>query len=265
MQISIDQTYRFAQNLSRGLCVLRALNEVDGNSATPREISERTSINRTTVKRILETLVLEGYVRFFSADGSYGLSASVKGLSKGYTEESRVLQAASPVINKITEATGLSLRITCPKMYGMAVRDTTHAHSSLSSEFTVGLRHSIPMLLTAAGRAYFSNCSMSDQARMVRGISVAGDNQSPLARNPRLVEQLVARVHDDGYAMNDGDWGERRLGAVAVPIRGRTGKVLASLSMIYPRGAVSRMNIEGEFIPTLFSGARSIEESLAPA
>lgn len=265
MQISIDQTYRYAQNLSRGLCVLRALNEVDGSSATPREISERTSINRTTVKRILETLVMEGYVRFFAADGSYGLAASVMGLSKGYTEESRVLQAASPVIDRIADDTGWSLRVTCPKKHEMVVRDTTHAHSSLSSEFTVGLRRSIPMLLTAAGRAYFSNCSTSDQARMVKGICVVGDKQSPLARNSRLVEQLVARVHDDGYAMNDGDWGERRLGAVAVPIRGRTGKVLASLSMIYPRRAVSQANIEGEFIPALYSGVRSIEESLASA
>ena len=45
--------YAHVQGLTRGLMILRALNESNG-WATPRELSEQTTLHRTTVRRILQ-------------------------------------------------------------------------------------------------------------------------------------------------------------------------------------------------------------------
>lgn len=262
MQQSIDTTYRHVQGLSRGLAILQALNDADSGEATPRELSQMTRLNRTTVKRILETLAEEGFVRSCDCDGRYGLSPKVLLLSRGAPEDARVLSCCAPVMRQLGQDTGWSLRITTPKKDSMVIRDSTHPRSNLSFESWGGLHHSLPMLLTAAGRAFFANSSAPDRERIVDEIRSHRDEQSALANNGKLVDQLTRRVLDDGYAINDGDWGERRLGAVALPIRGQDGRAVASISMLYTRRAVNRATIDDEFVPALRRSVASVESQL---
>jgi DNA-binding IclR family transcriptional regulator len=77
-----------------------------------------------------------------------------------------------------------------------------------------------------------------------------------------LQDELVRRVLDDGYAINDGDWGVRRLGAVGLPIRNREGRVQASICMLYTRRAVTQQLIENEFVPALRASVDCIEACL---
>lgn len=262
MSPSTDTTYRHVQGLSRGLSILRALNETDSGNATPRELSAKTKLNRTTVKRILETLAEEGYVRPCDYDGSYGLAPEVLLLSSGISQELNLLHHASPVMRQLGEETGWSLRISTPQNESMVIRDSNHPSSSLSFESWRGLRSSLPILLTAAGRAYFANSDAEERSRIVEGVRRMKCEQTALANNDRLVEQLTRRVLEDGYAINDGDWGERRLGAVALPIRARSGAVVASLSMLYTRQAVSMNDIDNEFLPALRRSVSCVEAHL---
>lgn len=262
MEVSKESTYPHAQNLSRGLYVLRALNEAPGGDATAREISERTQLNRSTVKRILETLVTDGYVRPCGAGGSYGLMPEVCALSKGLADNSNLLELASPVLRDIATGDRWSMRLTTARHDRMVVRDTTHADSALANESTVGLRRGLPILLTAAGRAFLANCNDAERRQVIDSVMATATEQTPLARNPRLIELMVRRVLDDGYGSNDGDWGGGSVGAVALPIRSPAGRTVACISMLYPRSGMSRTTIEREYIPKLRSGVSQIEASL---
>jgi IclR family mhp operon transcriptional activator len=51
------------RGLARGLQVLRALNAVESGRATSQQISDAIGLHRTTVHRLLETMVEEGFVR----------------------------------------------------------------------------------------------------------------------------------------------------------------------------------------------------------
>ena len=57
-----DSDYKTVRGLSRGLALLNALNRLDGG-ASPTRLAELTGLHRTTVRRLLETLQDEGYVR----------------------------------------------------------------------------------------------------------------------------------------------------------------------------------------------------------
>ena len=54
--------YREVRGLSRGLAVLRALNAMPGGIGSVADVARATSLHRTTVKRLLETLMAEGLV-----------------------------------------------------------------------------------------------------------------------------------------------------------------------------------------------------------
>ena len=58
-----DTDYKDVRSLSRGLTLLQALNRAPGGTATTTSLSQSCNIHRTTVKRLLETLRADGYVR----------------------------------------------------------------------------------------------------------------------------------------------------------------------------------------------------------
>lgn len=255
--------YRHVQGLSRGLAILRVLNQSGPGGSSPRELGEATRLHRTTVKRLLETLVEQGYVRPSNSDGNYGLAPDVLALSRGLTEDIQVLCHAAPILKELAEHSGWSLRISTCDADCVVIRDSTHDTSALSFEPWGGLNRRLPMLLTAAGKAYFAFAGQTEQRRTVTALRERRDEQSTIARNDKLLEQLTRRVLDDGYALNDGDWADRRLGGVGVPIRSRDGRVLASMSMLYTRRPVTRQVIDNEFVPALRAGAGRIEALLA--
>src|ERR1039458_256797 len=80
--------------LHRGLVILRAVN--DGH-AQLREISAAAKLPKSTVARMLETLVADGYVAQAVQNG-YHVTARVLTLSRGYTAHEFLLKAAQPVL-----------------------------------------------------------------------------------------------------------------------------------------------------------------------
>jgi IclR family mhp operon transcriptional activator len=81
-----DTEYKTVPGLTRGLQILNALNREDGG-ASPTSLAELTGLHRTTVRRLLETLQDEGYVRRGESDDSFRLSMKVRELSEGFRDE----------------------------------------------------------------------------------------------------------------------------------------------------------------------------------
>jgi len=79
---------RLVRGLLRGLTVLRALNET--NYATAMELSKRTGLPRSTVYRLLDTLMAAGYVGIGARKETYQLTILVRALSDGFNDEAWV-------------------------------------------------------------------------------------------------------------------------------------------------------------------------------
>lgn len=78
--------YKTVRGLSRGLLLLKLLNKFDGG-ATPGLLAEFSGLHRTTVRRLLETLQEEGFVRRSRSDDSFRLTINVRQLSDGFRDE----------------------------------------------------------------------------------------------------------------------------------------------------------------------------------
>ena len=66
--------YTPVQGLSRGLFLLHALNRAPQGWARIAELSAQTGLQRNTVRRLLETLQTEGYVRRPPSDEIFRLN-----------------------------------------------------------------------------------------------------------------------------------------------------------------------------------------------
>jgi IclR family mhp operon transcriptional activator len=256
--------YASVRGLSRGLTVLKALNRMESGRGTALQLSELTGLHRTTVRRLLETLIAEGLVRRSASDDSYRLTLQVRELSEGFNDDDWISTIAAPLMGELLQRVVWPSDLTTPDGDAMIIRETTHRFSPLSfHRAMVGRR--LPMLSTAAGRAYFAYCGDAEREDILNVLrsGAGGEEQAALAHNDAYVSKLVARVRADGYGWNRGDWLEqRKIGAVAVPIR-HGGRVRGSLNVVYLTRALSADEAVKRFVEPLHDIARRVQETLA--
>ena len=253
--------YKNVHGLMRGLALLHALNRAHEGAATTGELSKQTGLHRTTVRRLLETLMREGYVRRSNSDDSYRLSLKVRELSDGFTDDEWISQIASPMLGELLKQVVWPSDLTTASGDAMVIRETTHRFSSLSFHRSmVGRR--MPMLFSASGRAYFAFCDQKERDELHRLMIESDDENSALARNPALLQRMVAKVQADGYGTNYGEWKrEEHVAAIAVPIRYQ-GRVLACLNVVCLKRAVTLEALIERYLPALRGAVADIERQL---
>lgn len=256
--------YPNVRGLSRGLWVLRAMNAMERGRATPAQLSEATGLHRTTVRRLLETLLEDGFVRRSTSDDTFRLALAVRSLSEGFTDDERVATVAPPIMGQLMQRVVWPSDLTTPDGDAMIIRETTHRFSPLSfHRAMVGRR--LPMLFTAAGRAYFGMCPDTEREDMLDLLrtGAGGELQQRFASDDAFIRNLVRQTRDNGFGSNHGDWqDQRKIGAVAVAIPSE-GRVLASLNVIYLDQAVSPAEAVRRFVPPLHDAAAQIAAAIS--
>lgn len=254
-------SYRHVQGLSRGLGILHALNRSANGSAAISDLSAATGLHRTTVRRLLETLETEGYVRRSRSDDSYCLSLKVRQLSDGFTDDEWISELAAPVLGELLQKLVWPSDLCTIDGDSMLVRETTHRFSPLSFHRAM-VRQRLPMLTTASGRAYLAYCGEEQRQQILRLLAAGDGEQAALARNRGAVERILERVRAQGYASNDGEWAlERKISALASPIRHR-GSILATINIVFLRKAMSVSEAGTRYLPILQATIGKIEGML---
>jgi len=259
MRKSRRSTYKPVRGLARGLAVLEAINHAPGGFVRISELAARVGMHRTTVKRLLETLAAEGYVRRSDSDERYVLTMRVRRLADGFTDDEWLGETAAPVLGELLKSVVWPTDIATLDGDAMVIRETTHRFSPLAfHRAIVGMR--LPLLLSALGRAYLAHCPRSEREELLRLLRNRGDEEARRAADASYVRAALARARRDGYATNDETWQAGRLvTALAVPIQ-REGRVLACLSVVYREKAVPTSQAAARFVPRLKAAAAQIAE-----
>lgn len=261
MQPSRTASYKTVRGLTRGLAILNALNrELIG--ATPSRLSETTGIHRTTVRRLLETLQSEGYVRRSPSDDSYRLTLKVRELSEGFRDDHWISAIAAPLLGELLNEVVWPTDLTTLDVDAMIVRETTHRFSRLSFHRSmVGRR--LPILETASGLAYLAFCPETEREELLELLAHQQGREGEIARNGREVERLILRTHRKGFGENYRDWDlEQRIASIAIPIR--SGQlVLACLNLVYIADAMTIDQAAEKYLPAMKQTRKKIEASLA--
>ncbi|MFS8980090.1 DNA-binding transcriptional regulator [Cupriavidus necator] len=263
MALDRDAVYANVRGLTRGLDVLRALNRMESGRATAQQLAVETGLHRTTVRRLLETLVAEGFVRRSESDDTFRLTLQVRALSEGFTDDEWISTIAAPLMGELLQQVVWPSDLTTPDGDAMIIRETTHRFSPLSfHRAMVGRR--LPMLLTAAGRAYFASSPETEQENILSVLrsGAGGEGQAALAADATYIRNLIRRVREDGFSTNHGDWTEQRnISAVAVPLCAGE-RVLGSLNVVYLSRALKPAEAKAKFVAPLASVAARIASTM---
>ncbi|EMD1656468.1 DNA-binding transcriptional regulator [Pluralibacter gergoviae] len=252
--------YKTVRGLTRGLALLNALNRLDGGAGIA-ELSELTNLHRTTVRRLLETLQEEGYVRRSRSDDSYRLTLKVRELSEGFRDEQWISAIAAPLLGKLLQEVVWPTDLTTLDVDAMVVRETTHRFSRLSFHRSmVGRR--LPLLQTASGLTWLAFCPDHEREELISLLAAREEPEYRLAREPLRLASLLRRIRQNGYGENYMTWQqEQKIASIAVPVCGEGGAI-AVLNLVYIAQAMSIEQAAGRYLGALQATAGKIEAGI---
>jgi len=128
---------------------------------------------------------------------------------------------------------------------------------------TLGIGARLPAFCTSMGRMLLAALDQEALDRWLRGLRPQAWTRLTLT-DKAAVRNAVERARTQGYAYVEQELQEG-LCSIAVPVRDGRGQTIAALNCGMPFRVEARAHALKKVLPTLRSGARSIERSLLTA
>jgi IclR family pca regulon transcriptional regulator len=245
------------ESLARGLTVLTAFGEGRAE-LTLTEVAQATGLARATARRALITYEHLGLVAT-SGDRRFTLTPRV--LSLGFPPLSRTSlpSLATPHLTalaaRIHESASLAILVGRDIQYTARVA-TSHV---MSVNIAVGTR--FPAYATALGRALLAD---ADPTPVRQALADPHPLTPHTLTDPTALANALETVRSQGYALVDEEL-EAGLRSIAVPIRDRTGRVVAALNTATHVAGRTAEEYVRDILPELTTTASDIEADLRVA
>jgi IclR family transcriptional regulator, positive regulator for flagellar biogenesis len=157
------------RSLTRGLAVLRAFRPGNASLSTT-EIAERTGIPPATVSRLLATLVREGFLTYDFDIRAYSMGVPVLSLAEAYTESSRLLQEAQPLMTQLARRQCVNVGIGTEDCGGIVYLQSVRGNTGTAfRRIMSGSR--APLEISAIGLAWLAGAPPELRREKLAGIA----------------------------------------------------------------------------------------------
>jgi len=247
----------FVESLARGLTVLTAFGEGRAE-LTLTEISQATGLARATARRALITYEHLGLVTP-SGDRRFALTPRVLSLGFPPLSRSSLPSLATPHLTalaaRIHESASLAILV------GADIQYTARVATSrvMSVNIAVGTR--FPAYATALGRVLLSD---APPPTLRQALADPRPLTPHTLTDPAALSAALERVRSRGYALVDEEL-EAGLRSLAVPVRDRTGRVVAALNTATHVARRPAGEYVADILPELLETAGRIEADLRVA
>ncbi|UGS34204.1 IclR family transcriptional regulator [Capillimicrobium parvum] len=238
--------------------VARAIELLDALAAAPdglgvNALARRIGVNPSTASRLLATLEQGGLVQR-APGGPYRLGLRIVALADGVLARLDIRELARPHLRALAATTGETATLSMPGEREAVTVDFVAAESSVVSTARVG-RPSVPHA-TAAGKVMLA---FGGGADAIAGGPLEAYTDRTIVDPAALAAEIV-RVRERGWGEAAGER-EPDLNALAAPVFGRTGELVAVLGV---QGPATRLDDARRraVLPALSEAAAALSAAL---
>lgn len=245
--------------LAQGLAILSMFTRQRTRLSAP-EIAQECALSRTTVFRLLHTLVAAGYLRKESDERHYSPGPALLSSGFSYLASLDYVELAQPVLQKLRDDTGLSSHLAIRDGREVVYVARYAAKTTVRSSVTIGTR--FPIHATIMGRMLLLDASDGEL-----------DALFPDKKLPRFSEQTPATLDDlkrmlaedraRGYAASQSFF-ERGVSSVAAPVRDATGEIVGAINVTSVDAYVDPAAMNGWIKDRVLAAAREITRWTLP-
>lgn len=239
----------------RALAILEAFTSRD-LWLTNAELTERCHLNRSTVSRLAQTLVAQGYLHFDEEARKYRLAAAVLALGYAAVANTDARQVARVKLKSFAEAHKVQVILsTRDRLDMIVVENFSSAHAPIALSLPVGAR--VGLASSPLGWALLAALPRQECYYLLQNVERRTGRE--WSRLRRRCSQAMAQVSELGFCTSLGDW-SRELGVVAasVTIPGSAPLVMACVGGC---ADITRARAERELGPQLVGLAESLQRT----
>jgi IclR family pca regulon transcriptional regulator len=244
----------YVATLARGLDVICSFTRY-----TPRmslsEVAKATGMTRASARRILLTLVKEGYAE--KNDRVFSLRPKVLQLGYSALASVGILDVVQPIMNELTQSTQESIFAAV-----LTGDDVTYLARStpdrvMSVSYNVGNR--LPAYAVSTGRVLLAYESDEALEQYLSRVELKQHRPNTVSSRMKLRE-IILETRQLGYSLVDEEL-EVGVRSLSVPIRDINNRVIAALNACCPSVRFSVEEMRSQLVPKLMDAALRINRS----
>lgn len=245
----------YVRALERGLAVLTAF-----SARTPAmsmtQVAERARLPRAVARRYLFTLETLGYV--VHHQGQFRLTPRVLDFGFTYLGSLGISEVASPFMERIVATLRESCSVGVLDGSDIVYVARVTADRIMTTNLVVGSR--LPAHATSMGKVLLAFLPAARLADYLAAVTLRPLTERTIG-DERTLRRVLDEVRRCGWATNDQE-SEKGVRTVSVPLRDRTGAVVAAINVSGHASRVSMRELKRDHLPVLLEAARDISRAL---
>lgn len=222
------------------------------------DLSNRMSLQKNYVFRLVETLKAKKYIELNSSTGKYRLGIKTRVLGHVATSLIDYSNHARPFLNDIKQ----QCHETC---YFSIIKDGyTYYLAGVESDLPVRVSQQVgnsrPLHCTAAGRVHLAFTDLRNQIDLLSGSEMKGFTANTIT-DPDVLQVELNKVAQQGYAIDDQEHDDGVM-EIAAPVFDSNGLIIGALSIIGPKMRLTGTRLENELIPLICLSASQLSNDL---
>jgi IclR family transcriptional regulator, pca regulon regulatory protein len=243
---------KFVSGFARGLQVLQAFGP-GRRSMNVAEVAAATNLDRAVARRLLFTLVELGFAVVDKK--RFELTGDVLRLGYTYLASLGLDSALQPHLDALSRAVGEAASVSV--LSGAEVIFIARAEppgASIAYVIKTGLR--LPAFNSSSGRILLADKGDEEIAQLLQKAKIEARTPKTITDRKKILD-IIRGVREAGYAANNEEL-ELNLFGLSVPLRNRSGRVVAALNVNSQAVRVTQRRLKDELLPALKSTAESL-------
>lgn len=229
------------QTVGNAIEILEILaKDVSSHGVGVTDLSREMNMGKSSVHRILDTLLYYGYVIKDAETSRYRLGWGLYTIGQRVPQQNQIFSLDSAYLIELSKKTGDTVNL------GVRDRDEVIIISKLEGT-NAGLRVGIqvgehePIHATALGKMLISDMSDGDVSELLRFTGFHKFTDNTVSNVSELLNNLKT-VRERGYSMDSQEFAMGMI-CIAMPIRDYTGNIIAAVSVSSPSNHMNEERI----------------------
>lgn len=241
-------------SLAKALRILKAFNK---NSIwRVGELSDELGFSKSTVSRLIQTLVEEEFLMEDSDSPGYRIGSSLLSLGGHFVSNSELYQEVAPVLNKLVLETGESVHIAVRNKRKVLYLNKQIGSYYSDIETQIGSLN--PVHATSSGKLLLAH-SPSETIEIILNEELMAFTEHTHT-NPIMLRQEIEEIRKKGFAFSKD---ELKIGnySIAAPVYNYENEVVCAITLVGPTSRLTDVK-EERFTRLLIQAAKEASERL---
>ncbi|MFP3918748.1 IclR family transcriptional regulator [Lysinibacillus telephonicus] len=245
------------QSIERAFIILEHLSE-HPNGMQITKLASETGLSKSTVHRLLATLIELQYVKKDMETDRYYISYRALYLTRNILSNSSLIPAAKPFLEKLANEINETVHLCVEENEEVVYIDKIESNQTIRMYSRIGSR--APMYCTGVGKMLLSGKDDEALREVISRIQFTKRTEYTILTPDDLLQEISA-IRKSGYALDNIE-NEEGIRCIAAPIYDFSGKIIASFSISGPSTRVTMERIDKELAEKILDASRAISFQL---